>query len=107
MRSALALALALAIGLSVLMPATASAGTVECRRLTRRVEHFTGMVERARARDNEMWEERTQQHLDVLIGRRAARCPEYAKDDSTMRALAALVRLAGRAALTYFTLGAL
>jgi hypothetical protein len=107
MRSALALALALAIGLSVLLPATASAGTIECRRLTRRVEHFSGMVERARALDNEMWEERTQQHLDLLIVRRAARCPEYAEDDSAMRALAALMKLAARAAITYFTFGAL
>jgi hypothetical protein len=107
MRSALALALAFAIGLSVLMPATASAGTIECRRLTRRIEHFTGMVERARDLDNEMWEERTEQHLDLLIARRAANCPEYAKDDSAMRAFAMLMKLAARAAITYFTLGAL
>lgn len=107
MRSALACVLALAIGLSVLMPTTASAGTVECRRLTRRIEHFTGMAERARELDNEMWEERTEQHLDLLTARRAAHCPEYAKDDSAMRALAALMKLAARAALTYFTLGAL
>jgi hypothetical protein len=97
---------ALALGLALLLPVTASAGTVECRRLTRKIEHFTGMVERARDLDNEMWEERTQQHLDLLIERRAARCPEYAEDDSAMRALAALLKLAGQAAVTYFTFGA-
>ncbi len=106
MRSALALALALVMGFSLLLPATANAGTIECRRLTRRVEHFTGMVERAKDLDNEMWEERTQQHLDLLIARRAAHCPEYAKDDSAMRAFAALVKLGARAALAYFTFGA-
>jgi hypothetical protein len=97
---------ALALGLALLLPVTASAGTVECRRLTRKIEHFSFMVERAHDLDNEMWEERTQQHLDLLIARRAARCPEYAEDDSAMRALAALLKLAGQAALTYFTFGA-
>jgi hypothetical protein len=98
---------ALALALALLLPVTASAGTIECRRLTRKVDHFTGMVERAHDLDNAMWEERTQQHLDLLIARRAAHCPEYAHDDSAMRALAALLKLAGQAALTYFTFGAL
>jgi hypothetical protein len=97
---------ALALGLALLLPVTASAGTVECRRLTSKSEHYSGMVERARDLDNEMWEERTQQHVDLLTARRAARCPEYADDDSTMRALAALLKLAGQAAVAYFTFGA-
>jgi hypothetical protein len=97
----------LALGLALLLPVTASAGTIECRRLTRRIEHFTGMVERAHDLDNQMWEERTQQHLDQLIVRRAAHCPEYAQDDSALQALALLLKLAGQAAITYFTFGAL
>jgi hypothetical protein len=51
--------------------------------------------------------ERTGDHVGRLVQKRAALCPEYAKDDSTLRAFKALVQLGAKAALAYFTFGAL
>lgn len=99
--------ISIALGAVLVLSSAASAGVAECRRLERQIEHFEGMVDRARELDNEMWEERTQQHVDRLKERAKARCPEYADDDSAARAFANLLRLAGKAALTYFTFGAL
>lgn len=79
----------------------------ECVKLTNQIERYVGDVERARERDNELWERATLEHIDRLAQRRAQRCPEYAKDDETMKRLAKLLRTAGRLALRYFTMGTL
>jgi hypothetical protein len=52
--------------------------------------------------------ERMGQHLSLLKGRQQKRCPnDVPTDDSTARAFMALLRVAGEAALTYFTFGAM
>jgi hypothetical protein len=79
----------------------------ECMKLTNQIERYVGDVERARERDNELWEKATLQHIDRLAERRARLCPEYAKDDEAMKRLARMLRSAGRLALRYFTMGAL
>jgi hypothetical protein len=101
------MALAVAVGL-VLLPLASDASPYrnQCYALTRQIDRYTDMLERAEKLGNEMWVERTGDHVGRLVQRRAALCPEYAKDDSTMRAFAALVKLGARAALTYFTFGA-
>ena len=101
------IALAVAVG-AVLLPmaSVASPYQNQCYALTRQIDRYTDMLERAQKLDNEMWVERTGDHVGRLVQKRAALCPEYAKDDSTMRAFAALVKLGAKAALMYFTFGA-
>jgi hypothetical protein len=79
----------------------------ECVKLTNQIERYAGDVQRARERGNELWENATIQHIERLADRRARLCPEYAKNDQTMKQLAALLRTAGRMAVRYFTFGAL
>jgi len=100
------IALAVAVG-AVLLPmaSVASPYQNQCYALTRQIDRYTVMLERAQKLDNEMWVERTGDHVGRLVQKRASLCPEYAKDDSTMRAFAALVKLGARAALAYFTFG--
>ncbi len=100
------IALAIVLGIAVLWPTAASAGRVQCDRLSHQIEHFSGMVERAREQNHPMWERKTQDHVNHLIVRRAAQCPEYREDQRAMRAFAELLRLGARAAMTYFTFGA-
>ncbi len=105
MRMLALVAIALAAFLSV--PDAARAGRVECDRLSRQIAHFEGMADRAAERENEMWEERTRAHVERLRERREQACPEFAADDeSGAEEFAALLKLAGQAALTYFTFGA-
>ena len=96
----------IALGIALLWPALAGAGELECNRLTHQIEHFSGMVERAHEFDNAMWAERTQDHVERLVARRAAVCPGYGASEQAMQAFAQLLRVAGRVALTYFTFGA-
>ena len=66
------------------------------------------MTDRAEALENEMWSERMGEHLALLKGRQIDRCPQdVPTDDSTARAFMQLLRVAGEAALTYFTFGAM
>src|SRR5262245_20788161 len=82
----------------------------ECARPQKQIAHFEGMVERAEDLDNELWTERTQQHVDLLRERQRERCPDDAEDSAAKAALLAfmnLLKVAGQAALSYFTFGAL
>ncbi len=101
----------IALGIALMWPALMSPGVagateIECRRLTSQIEHFSNMVERAHQLDNAIWAARTQDHVDQLVARRANECPGYSAGAQAMQAFAQFVRVAGRAALTYFTLGA-
>ena len=81
----------------------------ECARLHKQIAYFDGMVERAEALDNDLWAERTQQHVDLLRDHQRERCPDDAEDSAAKAALLAfmnLLKVAGKAALTYFTFGA-
>jgi hypothetical protein len=97
-----------AAGLLAPAVASADAGPAECARLRRKIDHFTGMHERAVALDNELWSERMGEQVALLRARQADRCPQdVPTDDTTARAFMQLLRLAGQVALTYFTFGAL
>jgi hypothetical protein len=98
---------ALAAGLFAPLAAQA-AGPAECSRLRRQIDHFQGMTDRAEKLGQPMWTERMSQHLARLKGRQKDRCPhDVPTDDSTAKALLQLLRVAGDAALTYFTFGAM
>jgi hypothetical protein len=98
-----------AVAAVLLAPLAAqAAGVVECARLRRQIEHFQGMTDRAEALESEMWAERMGQHVARLKERQADRCPQdVPTDDSTARAFMQLLRIAGSAALSYFTFGAM
>lgn len=83
-----------------------NAHPAECARLSRQIDHFTMMAARAEALENEMWVERLADHLELLKGMQAARCPNDVPVDSGAEAFKYLVKLAAKAALTYFTFGA-
>jgi hypothetical protein len=104
---------ALAAGL--LAPVAAHADTAhgpgspaECSRLRRQIDHFQFMADRAKAINSELWTDRLATHLALLKDRQANRCPQdVPHDDTTARAFMQLLRVAGEAALTYFTFGAM
>ena len=76
-----------------------------CRRLTLQIEHYQRIVELAQSREDELWEDEMQQHVDRLVIRRAAHCPEYPVDDKTWERFKAFLLVAGEIAIRYFTFG--
>ena len=83
-----------------------NAHPAECARLARQINHFAMMTARAEALENELWSSRMQDQLELLQGMQAARCPDDVPVDSGAEAFKFLVKLAAKAALTYFTFGA-
>ena len=109
MRFALALALAVS-ACFVAGSAAAGSNTMQCRTLTKQIAHFETVVDRARERDDELWEQGTLKHIDDLATRRARLCPKYARRDNAAKRFAQetgrLLKVAGKAAVRYFTFGA-
>jgi hypothetical protein len=109
------------LGLILASSAWAASSTVgrrgnyrgQCRRLTVQLEHYQGTIlPMAISRGNRGWEAATAAQIDRLWHRRADLCPAYgeqrtllAKAADQMRQFNDMVKLAGRAALTYFTGG--
>jgi len=109
---ALALLLLLVLGAaSAATPVVQQPGhPAECARLNRQIDHFEGMADRAEAQGNAMWTERTEQQVSLLRERQEQRCPGDVPDDSAKQAFLAfmsLLKVAGQAAMSYFTFGAL
>jgi hypothetical protein len=95
------------VAATCLLPAGARAGVTECRRLTQQIEHFQRMAEEAEERDNELWEQRTREHVERLVERRKAQCPGFADGERAAMAFNELLKLAASYAVTFFTLGML
>jgi hypothetical protein len=104
------LALVVALCLALLVPAAASAAKQHapgtCMRIANQLVHFDAMKQRAAELENEMWVQRFEAHLTRLEGDFAEKCPAQAAEQQSLQQLAALLKTAGRAALTFFTLGA-
>ena len=83
-----------------------SAHPAECAQLKRRMDHFKGMQQRAQILQHQQWNEKMGTQVSYLEGVQAARCPKDVAVDTTGRAINAFLKLAARAALTYFTFGA-
>jgi hypothetical protein len=99
---------ALAACLFAPLAAQAVGGPAECARLRRQIAHFQRMTDRAVQLGEPLWSERMGTHLALLKGKQKNRCPQdVPTDDSTARAFMQLLRVAGEAALTYFTFGAM
>ena len=95
----------------LLHPSVALAGSpAECARLMRQIHHYEGMSDRAADRDSEMWEARMNTQVELLKSQLLARWPDWANDDQAAREaarqFAEFLKLAGRVALAFFTMGA-
>jgi hypothetical protein len=86
--------------------ARVDAHPAECARLARQIAHFAQMQKRAHDLGNDMWEQRMGNQVDLLRGMQAGRCPDDVPVDQTAEALKLLLKLAAKAAITYFTFGA-
>ena len=78
----------------------------ECSQLRRRIDHFTMMMQRAQILENPMWEERMGMQMANLREIQKLRCPKDIPIDTVGIAITHFLKLASRAALTYFTFGA-
>ena len=84
-----------------------------CNRLTRQIDHFEGSVlEMARERDDELWEQSTEQHVQLLRSQRAAKCPKHADEEKLLakaraqaEAMRAMMKAAAKGAAKYFSGG--
>lgn len=75
----------------------------ECRKLARKIVHYTDVAARASDRGDELWEQSTVAHVDRLEARWNALCAN--EDDRFTRWFNAALKTAGRLALKYFTMG--
>jgi len=81
----------------------------ECARLHKQIAHFENMVERAEERGNQLWIDGMQAQVDRLREEQKQICPDDAEDAAAKKAFLAflqMLKVAGQAALTYFTFGA-
>ncbi len=81
----------------------------ECRRLTKQMSNLNWAVEEARRRDNEIWERATAVQIYRMAERRERLCPGWGDEARLARARAQFMKfmkMAGEAALRYFTFGA-
>jgi hypothetical protein len=74
-----------------------------CRRIAKQLVHFANVKDMAEERDNALWAEATQSHIDRLEGEWWAKCDDG--EDEFAQAFSKALRVAARAALKYFTWG--
>jgi hypothetical protein len=99
------------VALAVLVPGLALAtnpNTHKCNRMTRQIAHYDDVLELARGRQNELWENATKAQIDRLAEQRLRLCPEMiqeARAKKEMREFLGLMKMAAKAARSYFTGG--
>ena len=84
-------------------PALARLEPGECRKLARKIVHYTDVAAQASDRGDELWEQSTVAPVDRLEARWNELCAN--EDDSFTRWFNAALKTAGRLALKYFTMG--
>jgi hypothetical protein len=77
-----------------------------CARYAREIIQYQQMAGRADALGNDEWRDKLEAHVERLRERAEPQCPEIKMSDSTWESLKQLIRLAGKAAVAYFTFGA-
>ncbi len=102
----------LALMLLFAVPATAEAqqqarvSRGECAKMTRQIAHYATVVDRARDRNADMWEEHTLRHIGRLSERRARLCPEY-RERPAGEQLLKMLKTAAKIATKLYTWGLL
>ena len=100
------IALALIASLVLLAPGLAGAvSPAQCGRLTRQIEHYEDMTQRARQAGNQLWVDGMQNHLKLLKRERLSHCDAFAKEDQAMAAFGHFLKLAAKGAVSYFSGG--
>src|SRR5262245_25968524 len=104
------LALALAIALVLSVPTLASAGprsrNNRCDWIARQLVHADAMKARAAEIDDDLGVEKFEKRIVFLEDHFEERCPEQAAQQRSAQQLAALLKTAANAALSYLTFGA-
>jgi hypothetical protein len=102
-------ALAAALIFVLFAPAAASAqarNPAVCQRIAQQLVHYDAMKVRANDAGQTMWVDRFEDHIEMLEGHFADKCPEQAAQQQAIQQMAALLKSAGNAALSFFTMGA-
>jgi hypothetical protein len=80
----------------------------ECRKLTKQIARYEGVVDQARSRGNQLWKKSTQMQIERLASRRDRLCPDMDRANPARRAYRQaqeIVKMAAKTAIKYFTFG--
>ena len=114
MRALIFLAAMVVLGVGVSETAEAESWK-RCKTMTRQVEHFYGIVDLAKARENVLWEQATRKHIADLEDKRLSQCPRYIERSQQIAAIVRhqknveemkkLMKIAADLAIKYYTGG--
>ena len=87
----------------------------QCQKMSRQIDQFYDVLQRAQNRENPMWERSTRQHLDRLERRRLDLCPRFltrqqqiaaqVQHEKNVEEMKKLMKLAAEMAMKYYTGG--
>ena len=77
-----------------------------CAQLANQLVHYDGLRARAASQGNAVWVQRFKAKIAELEEDFKYECPEQYNEGKTLQQLAELLKSAGRAALSFFTMGA-
>ena len=79
----------------------------ECKRITRQIQHYAEVADRAKERGDPNWEQGTLDHIADLSTRRAQLCPTLYAQKPIGEELAKILKGAAQIAAKLFTMGLL
>jgi len=82
----------------------------QCRRIAKQLDNHAASVQQAKVRGNDLWARATLEQMSRLDARRERLCPDLYPQGTRAKAMAemaALLKTAGKAALSLFTFGAM
>jgi len=77
----------------------------ECKRITRQIQHYAEVADRAKERGDPNWEQGTLDHIADLSTRRAQLCPTLYAQKPIGQELAKILKGAAKIAMKLFTMG--
>jgi hypothetical protein len=77
----------------------------ECKRITRQIQHYAEVADRAKERGDPNWEQGTLDHIAELSTRRAQLCPTLYAQKPIGQELAKILKGAAKIAMKLFTMG--
>jgi hypothetical protein len=86
-------------------PGMVSRHNGECKRITRQIQQYAEVADRAKERGDPNWEKGTLDHISELSTRRAQLCPTLYAQKPIGEELAKILKGAARIAAKLFTMG--
>jgi len=86
-------------------PSMVSRHNGDCKRITRQIQHYAEVADRAKERGDANWQQGTLDHIADLSTRRAQLCPTLYAQKPIGEELAKILKGASRIALKLFTMG--